>query len=90
MFIALACDFGNEDTRIKADRLLQEYGFRKVQRNLYETNTLNDKNLARLKLELDRMTDHYDSLRFYQYPVEDTLVVTALEEKRWKRMLLKT
>jgi CRISPR-associated protein Cas2 len=89
MFVSVACDYGNEDTRVRIDHLLLEYGFRKVQRNLYETSSLTEKNLARLKLEVDKLTDFYDTIRFYQFPLESTLVVTALEGKRWKRMVLK-
>jgi CRISPR-associated protein Cas2 len=89
MFVSAACDYGNEDSRIKVDQLLLQYGFRKVQKNLYETTSLSEKNLARLKLEVDKLTDFYDTLRLYQYPMEDTLVITSLEGKKWKRSVLK-
>lgn len=89
MFVAAACDLGNEDSRVKVDSLLLQYGFKKVQKNLYESTSLNDKNLARLKIEVDKLTDHYDVLRFYQYPVEGTLVITSLEQKKWRRLVMK-
>ncbi len=89
MFVSAACDYGNEDSRIKVDQLLLQYGFRKVQKNLYETTSLSEKNLARLKLEVDKLTDFYDTLRLYQFPLESTLVITSLEGKKWKRSVLK-
>jgi len=51
--------------------------------------SLTEKNLARLKLEVDKLTDFYDVLRLYQFPIENTLVITALEGKKWKRSVLK-
>lgn len=88
MFVSAACDLGSEDARLKVDHLLLQYGFKKVQKNLYESHSLNEKNLARLKLEVDKLTDSFDVIRFYQYPVEETLVITSLEQKKWKRLLL--
>jgi CRISPR-associated protein Cas2 len=89
MFVSANCDYGNDDSRIKVDQLLLQYGFRKVQKNLYESTSLSEKNLARLKLEVDRLTDFYDTLRLYQFPMENTLVITSLEGKKWKRSVLK-
>ena len=89
MFVSAACDYGNDDSRIKVDQLLLQYGFRKVQKNLYESTSLSEKNLARLKLEVDRLSDFYDTLRLYQFPMENTLVITSLEGKKWKRSVLK-
>jgi CRISPR-associated protein Cas2 len=43
-----------------------------------------------LKRELDRLTDSYDTLRFYQYPMEDTLVISVLKEKRWRKTVITT
>ena len=89
MFVSAACDYGNEDSRIRVDHLLLQYGFRKVQKNLYETSSLSEKNLARLKLDVDKLSDFYDTLRLYQYPLENTLIITVLEGKKWKRTVLK-
>lgn len=90
MFVSAACDLGSDDSRMQMHQLLLQYGFKAVQKNLYETSTLTEKNLARLKLEVDKITDSYDVLRFYQYPVEGTLVITALDRKRWRRLVVKT
>jgi len=69
---------------------LVEYGFKKVHEGLYESLTINDSGLLRLKRELDRLTDSYDSLRFYQYPMEDTLVISVLKEKKWRKTVVST
>jgi CRISPR-associated protein Cas2 len=88
MFVAVACDLGNADRLASVGNLLLQYGFRKLQQNLYESAVISEKNLLRLKKELDGLTDSYDSLRFYQFPLEDTLVVSSLKEKKWRKLVL--
>jgi CRISPR-associated protein Cas2 len=88
MFVAVACDLGNADRLASVGNLLLQYGFRKLQQNLYESAVISEKSLQRLKKELDGLTDSYDSLRFYQYPLEDTLVVSSLKEKKWRKLVL--
>ena len=88
MFVAVACDLGNEDRVGSVENLLLQYGFRKLQQNLYESAVISERHLVRLKKELDGLTDSYDSLRFYQYPLEDTLVVSSLKEKKWRKLVL--
>jgi CRISPR-associated protein Cas2 len=88
MFVAVACDLGNAERIGSVGNLLLQYGFRKLQQNLYESAAISEKNLQRLKKELDGLTDSYDSLRIYQYPLEDTLVVSSLKEKRWRKLVL--
>jgi CRISPR-associated protein Cas2 len=88
MFVAVACDLGNADRLASVGNLLLQYGFRKLQQNLYESAVISEKSLLRLKKELDGLTDSYDALRFYQYPLEDTLVVSSLKEKKWRKLVL--
>jgi len=88
MFVAVACDLGNADRLASVGNLLLQYGFRKLQQNLYESAVISEKSLQRLKKELDGLTDSYDSLRFYQYPLENTLVVSSLKEKKWRKLVL--
>jgi CRISPR-associated protein Cas2 len=90
MFVAVACDLGSKDHQEKVHSSLVEYGFKKVHEGLYESFTINDQGLLRLKRELDRLTDSYDSLRFYQYPMEDTLVISVLKEKKWRKTVVST
>lgn len=89
MFVSVVIDAGGEDSKRVTANLLQRYGFKAVQGNCYEAYNINEKQLARLKLDIDRATDFYDAIRFYQYPVDDKLVISALSENRWRRMILK-
>lgn len=89
MFVSIVLDLGNEDSEKAVQSLLFRYGFKQVQGNTFESTTIADKYLSRLKLDLDRATDFYDTVRFYQYPVDETLVITTLSEKRWRRLVVK-
>jgi len=89
MFVSIVLDLGNEDSEKAVQSLLLRYGFKQVQRNTFESTSIVDKYLSRLKLDIDRATDFYDTVRFYQYPVEETLVITTLTEKRWRRLIVK-
>jgi CRISPR-associated protein Cas2 len=88
MFVAVSCDLGNLDHRARVHDLLLQYGFKKLQENLFESAAIAERALLRLKKELDGLTDSYDSLRFYQYPLEDTLIVSSLKEKKWRKLVL--
>lgn len=85
MFVSVICEISNDDHKIAVKNLLTEYGFKQVFEILYESATIKEKELARLKRDIDRRTDAYDSVRIYQYPLDETLVITALREKRWRR-----
>ncbi|MCG8453556.1 MAG: CRISPR-associated protein Cas2 [Spirochaetales bacterium] len=89
MFVAVVLDLGNEDSLKAVTGLLFRYGFRQMQQNVFESASVDEKRLSRLKLDLDRATDYYDSIRFYQFPVDETLAITSLSEKRWRRSLVR-
>ncbi len=89
MFVAVACEFASDDHRRSGYDLLGQYGFKKVLRDAYETAALSEASLSRLKRDLDRITDSYDNIRLYQYPVEGTLAITVLREKKWRRLIVK-
>jgi CRISPR-associated protein Cas2 len=89
MLVAIACDPGNEDHRQKIHNLLLQYGFSRLFAGLYESAAINPTQLIRLKRELDKHTDSYDSLRIYQYPLDNTLVITSLKEKKWRKLTVR-
>ncbi|MDA3850341.1 MAG: CRISPR-associated protein Cas2 [Spirochaetaceae bacterium] len=89
MFVSVVIDSGNEDSQRLLTNLLQRYGFTQLQKGCFESLKMSDKQLARLKLDMDRASDFYDSIRVYQYPMEGTLVITSLNEKRWRRKIIK-
>jgi len=89
MFVLVALDTGNEDSERVISNLLLRYGFTQVQSKCFESLKVSEKQLARLKLDIDRAADFYDSVRIYQYPMEETMVITSLSEKRWRRKVIK-
>jgi CRISPR-associated protein Cas2 len=89
MFVAVVLDLGNEDSLKAVTGLLFRYGFRQMQKGVFESTALDEKRLSRLKVDLDRATDFYDSIRFYQYPVDGTVAITSLGEKRWRRVTIR-
>ncbi len=88
MFVSIVCDLGGEDSRSAVYALLPQYGFEKVQRACFESARMNEKLLASLKRDLDKITDYYDTIRMYQYPVEGKLAISSLKQNRWKRTLV--
>lgn len=86
MFVAVVGEFSQDDHRIAAEELFRQYGLKRISASLFESYSIKENTLARLKRDIDRVTDYYDNLRFYQYPVDDLFVVTALEKKRWRRI----
>jgi CRISPR-associated protein Cas2 len=89
MFVAVACEFANDDHRKAGYDLLIQYGFRKVLKDAFESTSLSESALGRVKKDLDRIADADDSIRLYQYPVEGTLAITVLKEKKWRRLIVK-
>jgi CRISPR-associated protein Cas2 len=87
MFVSVAVDPGSEERARELADLLAQYGFEKVQRGLWESAIVAPATLDRLKRDLDRATDAYDRLRIFQFPVDGTLVLTSLREKKWRKMV---
>jgi CRISPR-associated protein Cas2 len=89
MFVSVVCDFSSEDHRKAGHALLVQYGYKKALKDAFESTTVSEQALNRLKKDLDRICDSYDSIRLYQYPVEGTLAITVLKEKKWRRLIVK-
>jgi CRISPR-associated protein Cas2 len=87
MFVSIAVDPGSEGRAKELADLLSQYGFEKVQRGLWESAFVSPDTLIRLKRDLDRATDAFDRLRMFQFPVEGTLVLSTLREKKWRRLV---
>lgn len=90
MFIAVVCDLASEDHRIEVYELLMQYGFKQVIKDVFESTRIAENTLMRLKRDIDRATDFYDKIRLYQFPLEDTLTITSLSEKKWRRFVVET
>jgi len=89
MFVSIAVDPGSAGRARELSDLLTQYGFKKVQRFLWESTAVSSETLARVKRDLDNATDANDRLRLFQYPMDGTLVLSSLREKRWRRMVAK-
>ena len=89
MFVSVIVEMVNDDNEKTIENLLLQYGFKRVLKNAYESTGIMEKYLSRLKRDIDRRTDFYDTVRIYQYPIDDTLVITTLREKKWKRTVLR-
>ncbi|MDR1505647.1 MAG: CRISPR-associated protein Cas2 [Treponema sp.] len=87
MFVSIAVDPGSEGRAKELAELLIQYGFEKVQRGLWESAFVSPSTLTRLKRDLDRSTDAFDRLRLFQFPVDGTLVLSTLRDKKWRRLV---
>ncbi|GAB1481213.1 hypothetical protein MASR2M78_00280 [Treponema sp.] len=87
MFVSIAVDPGSEERAREIADLLARYGFEKMQRGLWESAVVAPVTLERLKRDLDRTTDAYDRLRIFQFPVDGTLVISGLRDKKWRRLV---
>ncbi|MBM7021994.1 CRISPR-associated protein Cas2 [Treponema sp. Marseille-Q4523] len=89
MFVSVVLDPGGVDTAQSLASVLSHYGFRKVQRACWESADIGVMQLSQLKREIDRVTNYYDTVRMYQYPMQGMFSITELRRKKWRRCLLK-
>ena len=69
--------------------LLIQYGFRRIIKDVYESAKVKENALLRLKRDIDRITDSFDKIRFYQYPLDDTFAISYLANKQWRKTIVK-
>lgn len=89
MFISVICDFGSENSQRLVTSLFYQYGLVERQKNVFEINVISERQVAALKLDIDRVTDAYDHIRIIQYPVESSLVISVLNEKKWRKKVIR-
>jgi CRISPR/Cas system-associated endoribonuclease Cas2 len=89
MFVTVMCDMGSDESRKAMHDLLGQYGFSKIMRACYESAEISDDQLVRLKRDIDSATDYYDTVMIHQYPIDDTLVITRLKEKKWRKTIVR-
>ncbi|MBQ5491420.1 MAG: CRISPR-associated protein Cas2 [Treponema sp.] len=89
MFVSVVLDPGGVESANALVTVLAESGFKKVQRACWESVDVTEARLSELKKNIDRVTDYYDTVRLYQFPVEGMFVITELKQKRWKRCRMK-
>ena len=82
-------DPGGEESAAHLSELLTFYGFERVQRACWDSTTISEKPLGALQRAIDRVTDYYDVIRIYQYPVEGVLAISTLAKKKWRKLLIR-
>ncbi len=85
MFVSVVIEPGSLDSGKMIVDILSRYGFQKIQRSCWECLKLNEAKLSELKKDLDRVTDYYDSLRIYQFPLNGLFVITEMKQKKWRK-----
>lgn len=90
MFVSFVLDPGGIEASKSIVSILLRFNFKKVQRACYENTQVTESQLSLIKQEIDKVTDYYDTIRIYQFPVSGNLVVTELNGKKWKRAVLGT
>ena len=89
MFVSVVYDCGGEDSVRDNASILGQYGFEKVQRACWESASITPDILVKLKKDIDRVTDYYDTVRLYQFPLEGNFNITVLKQKKWRRIVVR-
>ncbi len=89
MFVSVVIDPGGKESAASLAEVLTSNGFERVQRACWESVTINEDGLISLKQDIDRVTDYYDVVRLYQFPIQDVLAITTLYKKKWRRVLVR-
>ena len=82
MFVSVMIDPGSLDSGKLLVDILTRYGFSKIQRSCWENMKVREDELSNLKKDLDRVTDYYDRIRLYQFPVNGLFVITEMKQKK--------
>src|SRR5574344_1319589 len=90
MFVSVVLDPGGIDSARSLVSVLVHSGFKKIQRACWESMSVTEAELTDLKKEIDRVTDYYDTVRIYQFPLNGMFVITELKQKRWKRCQMRS
>lgn len=89
MFVAVVVDPGGNESSRNLQQVLASYGFERVQRACWESPVMSETELQKLKQDIDRVTDYYDVVRMYQFPVDDVFAVTTMYKKKWRRIVVR-
>lgn len=81
MFVAVVSDVSTDD-----HRLAVQYGFDKVMKDLHKSTSITDTAVTRLKHDIDRANDFYDTVRLPQ----DTLLIISRRENKWRQLVSRT
>ena len=90
MFVSVIAEPGSVDSGEALFSLLAQMGFKKIQKCCWENMRMSEADLVLLKRNIDNITDYYDTVRFYQFPVNGMFAITELKQKKWRRCQLKS
>ena len=85
MFVSVVVESGSLESAESINSILNESGFNKIQKSCWECINIDEKRLSILKKNIDNVTDYYDKVRMYQFPVNGSFVITELKQKKWRR-----
>lgn len=85
MFVSVIIEPGGLDSGKMMTDILSRYGMQNIQRSCWESLKLSEADLSGLKRDLDRVTDYYDKIRIYQFPLKGLFVITEMKQKKWRR-----
>ncbi len=88
MFVSVVLDPGGVESAKSLATILSRYSFKKIQRACWECMSITESQLANLKREIDSVTDYYDKLRIYQFPINESFAITELNHKKWRRCVI--
>jgi hypothetical protein len=86
MFIAVSIDMASPESENELFQILNDYGIIKRQHNLYESFEFLPNKLGNLKRDIAKCIDMDDKIRMYQYPLDNTLKISFVENGKWKRL----
>jgi len=86
MFIGINLDLASTDSKNSVLKILNEYGIKRTHDNLYESYDFPAIRLGNLKRDLTNCVDMDDSIRLYQFPLENTFKISSLQDGKWKRL----
>jgi len=89
MFVSIHCDLGSDDHRKSVYSIISQYGCKQIMKDVFESTSLEENTLSRLKRDIDKKTDFYDTIRIYQYPINDAFVISYLNKKKWRRFVVR-
>ena len=89
MFISISLDLASPESQNNVIKIINEYGFKKIQSNLFESFEFPLNKLGNFKRDLTNCLDTYDNIRIYQYPLEDTFKISYFISGKWKRLSMK-
>ncbi len=85
MFVSVLIEPGSLDSGKLLVDILSRYGFTKIQRSCWESMQVREEDLNGLKKDIDRVTDYYDKVRIYQFPLNGLFVITEMKQKKWRK-----